>query len=99
MHVTHLIVIDCSGMTSEACSDLLLLKLQHGPAFKLRTDNPTDTVHGSLTIAHNLPPEAHAIIVEVYEQDSPSVPGGRRSTLKRPAAMPTAAEIRRRLNT
>ena len=99
MHVTHQKVIDCSGMESAACSDLLLAKLQHGPAFKLRADNPSDTVHGSLTITHAFPPEPHEILVEVYEQGSPPVPEGRRSTLARPADMPTAAEVRRRLNT
>ena len=35
--------------------------------FKLKADNDTDTVNGSLTINHV--PEAHEIEIEIYEHD------------------------------
>ena len=105
MHVIHRKVIDCSAITAAACSDLHLAALLHGPAFKLKADTPDDTVHGSVTIAHNAPPEPHEIIVEIYEKDeAPTVRlvngrlAGRESTLKRPTPMPTARTIRARLD-
>jgi len=80
-------------------------ELGHGPYFKLRADHADDTVHGAVTIAHRLPPEAHEIYIEVYEVDeSPAteiIHGevfGRRSTLKRPIIMPTEADIQNRLD-
>ena len=92
-------------MEAEACSDMVLDALGHGPTFKLKADTPDDTVHGSVTIAHNLPPEPHKISVEVYEDANlpaltmiNGVTQGRRSTLQRPAIMPTAKKIRDRLN-
>lgn len=105
MHVVHTKIVDCLAMTAEECSDQCLVALGHGPGFKLRADTPDDVVHGAVTIAHNFPPEPHEISVDVYEQDDlPNtrlVHGrleGRRSTLKRPAVMPTARAIRDRLN-
>ena len=97
MHILHHKVIDCSSMTPVACSDLLLVKLLHGPTFKLRADMPTDTVHGSVTIAHNTPPNPHEIIVEIYEVDEPPAPN-HPSTLKRPAPMTSEDAIRARLD-
>ena len=97
MRIVHRKVIDCSGMDSSTCSDLLLAKLQHGPNFKLRPDFPVDTVHGSVTIAHNLPPDAHEITIDIYDADEPPT-ADHRSTLRRPAVMPSQAMIRDRLN-
>jgi hypothetical protein len=104
MHVIHNKVIDCSAMTAAECSDQMLVELQHGTDFKLRADTGTDTLHGSVTIVHNVPPEPHEITVEIYEVDDlpevrmvHGVIEGRSSTLKRPTIMPTQAEINQRL--
>ena len=97
MHVIHNKVIDCSAMTAAECSDQMLVELQHGTDFKLRADTPDDTVHGSVSIVHNTPPEPHEIIVEIYDEDDAPTEG-HRSTLKRPGSMPTEAAIRARLD-
>jgi len=105
MHVVHNKIIDCSAMPASECSDRLLTALGHGVGFKLKADTPNDIVHGSVTIAHNLPPEAHEITVEIYEVDeAPTVlmvhgrMEGRESTLKRPAVIPTEQVIKDRIN-
>lgn len=97
-------VIDCSAITAQECSDLALADLGHGPTFALKADTPQDTVHGSVTISHNMPPEAHEIIVDVYEVDeaptAQMVHGhleGRQTTIKRPDPMPTEQTIKDRL--
>ena len=96
MNVVHKILLDCSAMPAAECSDTFLAALEHGPAFKLKADLPSDTVHGSITVDHNSPPEAHEIIVEVYESDVAPVEG-RESSLKRPAVIPTSNILRTRL--
>ena len=96
MRVNDTKMIDCSGIMSAECSDLFLAALGNGIGFRLRADNPTDTVHGAVTIVHNFPPIAHEILVEVYEQQEG--PNARhRSTLNRPLLMPTTQDIRNRL--
>jgi len=97
MHVVHAIILDCSAIPVIECSDAILVALEHGPAFKLKADLPTDTVHGSITVGHNLPPEAHEITVEIYESDEAPVEG-RESSLNRPGVMPTASILRARLD-
>ena len=106
MHITHEKVIDCSAITLVECSDLCLTALEHGPDFKLKADAPDDTLHGFVSIVHNVPPIPHEFIVEVYEVDeAPTalmVHGrmeGRESTLKRPAVMPAEATLQTRLDT
>lgn len=105
MHLLHKIVLDCSSIPAEECSDAIIVALEHGPDFKLRADKPDDTVHGSVTINHNSPPEAHEITVDVYETDEAPdariVHGkleGRESYLKRPSVMPTDSILRTRLD-
>ena len=96
MRINDTKLIDCSGITAAECSDLFLVALGHGIGFRLRADNRTDTVHGAVTIVHNLPPIAHEISVEVYEQEEG--PNARhRSTLRPPLIMPTAQDIRNKL--
>lgn len=95
----HELILDCAAITPTACSDLVLAKLGHGPAFKLKAERPTDTVHGHVTITHHLPPLLHVVEVAVYEVDDlPRLEPGQRqkreSTLKRPAVMPTTAELK-----
>ena len=97
MKILHSRLIDCSGMTAAACSDLFLVALGHGINFKLRADLPTDVVHGSVTIAHNDPPVPHEIYVEIYDQDNLPT-RGRRSRLRRPDIMPSEGEIKSRLD-
>ena len=96
MIVFHEGLIDCSGITADECSDAILAILEHGPAFKLKADLPTDTVHGSITVDHRSPPDAHKIIVEVYESDEAPVQG-RETSLKRPGVMPTVSTLKTRL--
>jgi hypothetical protein len=98
MRVEHQRLIDCSGIETSRCSDNCLAALGHGLAFKLRADRKDDTVHGSVTISHALPPTPHYILIEVYEEDSPpSV--WHSSHFARPAVMPTVAAIKARLDT
>ena len=106
MQIQHEVLLDCSGTTSEACSDACLAVLGHGPDFKLQADTPDDIVHGSVTIAHNDPPVPHEIMVEIYEADElPTVTvvhgrqEGRRTTLQRPATIPSAQAIKTSLDT
>tara|TARA_R110002051_G_scaffold121577_1_gene194715 strand:- start:24 stop:311 length:288 start_codon:yes stop_codon:yes gene_type:complete len=91
-------------MTPSECSDACLAALQHGLDFALRADAPTDTVHGTVSIVHNDPPEPHIITVDVYETDEAPTATmlhgelvGRKSTLKRPDPMPTEQTIIDRL--
>ena len=97
MRVEHRMQIDCSGMTPEQCSHALLAKLGHSLSFNLKAAVPTDVVHGAVSILHALPPDLHTIIVEVYETTQAPTKD-RLSTLARPAILPTAAEIRRKLS-
>ena len=106
MRVKHTCVIDCSEMTAAECSDACLVALGHGLGFKLKADDPTDIVNGSITIAHNFPPEPHEFYIEVYEQDEAPTAVvwngrivGRQSALARPLRMPTAQSLRDKLNT
>lgn len=87
------------GLRPDQCSDRLLARLGHGPAFRLKADAPTDTVHGSVSIRHTQPPGLHLIRVEVYQADL-GPRGGRQSTLRRPPGpLPDAATIQRQLET
>jgi hypothetical protein len=105
MQVIHEKLIDCTSMTPAECSDACLAALQHGSDFALKANAPTDTVHGTVSIVHNDPPEAHIITVNVYDADeaptAQMVHGtmqGRQSTLKRPDPMPTEQVIKDRIN-
>ena len=105
MQVIHEKLFNCTSMTPTECSDACLVALQHGSDFALKADNPTDTVHGNVSIVHNDPPEAHIITVNVYDSDedptAQMVHGqleGRQSTLKRPAPMPTEQAIKDRID-
>ena len=104
MIVEHQKIIDCTAIELSACSDNILVSLEHGTDFKLRADAPGDILHGSVSILHNDPPVPHQIVVTVYDVDeAPTaimVHGalvGRQSTLKRPSAMPTEQNIKDRL--
>ena len=97
MQVIHTKLIDCSGITAAACYDLCLAALGHGLGFALRANLPDDVVHGYVTVAHNFPPRAHEIWVEIYDQDE-APNGGHQSTLKRPTPFPTGAAIRGKLD-
>jgi hypothetical protein len=97
MHLEHQRIIDCSTMLASECSDMCLVALEHCSDFALRADVSTDTVHGSVTIVHNVPPIPHEFLVEVYEVDEASTE--RQSTLKRPVAMPTKETLQTRLDT
>lgn len=97
--VLHSLLRDCvgRGLTPAQCSDELLAKLGHGPAFRLKADTPTDTVHGAVMIRHAIPPDPHLIRVELYLADSPPT-GGRRAFLKAHPSLPSDAAIRARLD-
>lgn len=98
MIVSHRLIVDCRGVRPSQCSDAILVKLGHGPAFALRADTPLGVVHGSVSIAHHQPPEPHVIVVEVYERIER--PNDRHTTtLVRPTPMPSRADITTRLDT
>ena len=106
MHTIHNTVIDCSAISAMECSEAILVALEHGTGFLLKTNTPTDIVHGSVSIVHTDPPEPHIITVDVYETDeaptATMVHGelvGRKSTLKRPDPMPTEQAIKDRIDT
>jgi len=108
MHIEHEMVMDCSEMTQEACSDICIeaLTVGHGSDFKLKADTEDDIVHGFVTIVHNDPPLPHEYTVEIYEVDEPPtaklVHGeleGRLSTFKRPETFPTEQVLKDRLDT
>lgn len=106
MKITHEVMIDCTSMTGEACSDLCLAALGHGADFNLIAASRTDTLHGSVSIIHNDSPLPHIFYIEVYEADeaptavtSHGVTSGRESTLARPAVMPTEQDLINKLET
>jgi|LULF01.1.fsa_nt_gb hypothetical protein len=85
--------INCSDIKPAECSDRLLEKLQ-SLNLKLKADNDTDTVNGSLTINHV--PEAHEIEIEIYEHDEKPNEGlhpYKKVTIKKPKKKPTLKEI------
>lgn len=95
MIVIHNRIIACTSAV--ACSDTFLTKLGHGPTLTLKATLPTDIVHGSITIAHNQPPLAHEITVEIY--DAVELPNAaHQSTLAKPAVIPTEAAIKANLD-
>ena len=96
MHIKHKITLDNSALTCEETCDKVLMALGHRPEFKLRADNEGDTVHGSVTMVHY---DGYCeVSVEVYEADE--LPDAtHKSTLKRPATIPTQASIKAMLNT
>ena len=98
MIVTHEVMIDCTSITGEACSDNCISALGHGTDFNLKASSPTDTLHGSVSIIHNDLPLPHLVIVEVYEVDE-SPTDLRQSTLARPAVMPTEQDLINKLET
>jgi len=98
MKITHEVMIDCTSMTNEACSDLCLAALGHGADFNIKCTLPTDTLHGSVSIIHNDSPVPHIFSIEVYE-DGEAPNGGRESTLARPAVMPTEQDLINKLET
>lgn len=103
MRVTSQRILACPNGDPLACSEGLLTRLGHRPAFSLKADAPTDRVHGSLTVTHASPPTPHEITVEVYEADEtqnydPLTKTGHRTHLKRPIPFPTEQEIRMRLD-
>jgi len=90
MIVAHTRVISCTD--TGQCSDDFLTRLGHGAGKKLKADNDTDTVHGSITIVHNQPPAAHDITVEFYDTaESPT--SGHDTTLAVTSPMPTEADV------
>ena len=91
MKFQHEVLIDCSAITPEACSDACLAKLGHARALKLKADAKNDTVHGGVTIIHNLPPLPHVILVEIYEAE--------RGRHRKPATMPSAGALKAALDT
>ena len=106
MIVTHEVMIDCTSMTGEECSDLCLTALGHGTDFNLKASSLTDTLHGSVSIIHNDSPLPHIFSIEVYETNeaptavtSHGITMGRQSTLARPAVMPTEQDLINKLET
>ena len=98
MIVTHEVMIDCTSMTGEECSDLCLTALGHDTGFNLKSSSRTDTLHGSVSIIHNDAPLPHIFTVEVYEEDEAPT-DLRQSTLARPAVMPTEQDLINKLET
>jgi hypothetical protein len=103
IHVIN-ILIDCTAMTPGSCSDTVLAALQHGSNFRLRADNATDTVHGSVSIVHHEPPILHEVTIELYEAaEEPTAYTehgrlvGRESTLERASDIPSASTLKERL--
>lgn len=97
MRVTHEIPYKHDGDVLKA-ADVVLAALGHGADFKLKADKEDDTLHGAVTIQHF--PDRLVVHVDVYEQDEPPEKPKdvfdrhyRKSTLKRPARMPTREEI------
>ena len=88
-------IIDCLGIGPEECTKHALTALGDNPAFNLSAKSEADTVHGSVTIVHNLPPEAHIIRIEVYGTDLAAEleTGGRKSTIARPEVFPSKQTI------
>jgi len=99
MHVELTQIIDCSGIGSGECTERALTALGNSPEFNLRARSEDATVHGSITIVHDSPPEPHLISVEIYEANVSAEPedGGRKSTLARPTIFPTERQINDRL--
>jgi len=94
--VTHTRVISCTDPA--VCSDEFLTRLDHNAAtFALKAANPTDVVHGSITIAHAQPPAAHTVIVEIYE--TAEAPNGSHDTdFQVTSPMPTESDITTKLD-
>ena len=106
MNITHEVMVNCTGITIEECSDNCLATLGHGVDFNLKASTATDTLHGSVSITHNDSPLPHIFSIEVYEEDeaptavtSHGVTTGRESTLARPVVMPTEQDLINKLET
>ena len=106
MITTHEVMVDCTNITADACSDLCLAALGHGSDFNLKASSRTDTLHGSVGIIHNDSPLPHIFSIEVYETDeaptavtSHGITMGRQSTLERPSVMPTEQDLINKLET
>ena len=98
MKIIHELIVDCTSITGEACSDNCLTALGHGPDFNLKCEVPTDTIHGSVSIIHNDRPLPHIFMIEVYEEDEAPT-SVRESTLARTAVMPTEQDLINKLET
>jgi hypothetical protein len=94
-HCTFEQVIDCSAITSSACSDSLLDALGHCADFKLRADGENDVVHGSVTIIHNSPPIPHEVTVELYDTDEEPCEG-HQTTFRCSNNMPSTLDLKQR---
>jgi hypothetical protein len=94
-HCTFDQVIDCSTITSTECSNRLLVALGHGADFKLRANNVNDVVHGSVSIVHNSPPEAHEITVEMYDADEEPCEA-HQTTFRCLEIMPSTSDLKQR---
>ena len=88
-------MLDCTEIGSGECTERVLTALGNSPELNLTAKSANDTVHGSITIVHNLLPDLHLISVEVYEANLAAEPrdGGRKSTLARPEVFPTKQTI------
>ena len=95
MHITHNVVIDCSDKL--ACSDLIVVAL-NGDSLKFMADTVDAVVNGSVTITHSHSPEAHEIMINLYDEEE--LPNAGHTTTLRPAnPMPTEEELIQRLIT
>lgn len=85
---------DVSGQTAAETQASILTALGHGPAFNLMAAHEADPVHGSVSVFRQLP-HAIVVVVEVYEADDS---GPTNPPYKRPAVMPTEAEVLAKLD-
>ena len=91
MVVTHTRLIACSNPSK--CSADFLVRLGNSATFRLEATAATDTVHGSVTITHYQPPQAHLITVEVYDAGEP--PNREHASTKaRAEPFPTSASVK-----
>ena len=99
LEVTYTGLIDCQGLRSGDCLEQRILPaLGHGPALNLRASTETDTVHGHVSASLCAPPCVSTVTVTIYETDDlPSA--ARRSTVRRPVAIPNAAALQGQLRT
>ena len=81
-----------SGKRPSECSDIIVNKLQNELSCKLRAENKTDTVHGSVSIVHT--DNNHIINIVFYDKDESSN-AEHLTTLKKLAKIPTELEIKK----
>ena len=81
-----------SGKRPNQCSDIIVNKLQNELSCKLKAENKTDTVHGSVGIVHT--DNNHIINIVFYDKDESSN-AEHLTTLKKLGKIPSQSEIKK----